>query len=244
MVLMVLATLLVGTTACNGNKEQNSQQKGQPEQQESTKQNIIRKRLSIPSEFGYITNLGSVDIIYTQGDFSVEAEGDSTTLSYLKTEFDSNLLTVSVSSDNNADFNRYGNTSNIKLYVSCPDLVCVSICGNGGFESVGTWSTDKLQFGCMGSGALKLDQVECTDCDIQASDRGEIRMEKLQARNVSLFSYGTSDIDINFNTDTLVVLNEGKQHIRLRGQAQKVVIKKPNDPNLTNELNVMPTVTK
>ena len=241
---MTVATLVL-LGACRKDAPKQEGQETQPTTEKTEKKrNIVRRNIHVPQDFTYLTNLGSIDVYYTQGDYNVEMEGDSVTLNYVKADFDSNLLTVSVSSDNNADFNRYGNTSNIKLYVSCPDLVCVSICGNGGFESVGTWSTDKLQFGCMGSGALKLDQVECTDCNIQASDRGEIRMEKLQARNVSLFSYGTSDIDINFNTDTLVVLNEGKQHIRLRGQAQKVAIKKPNDPNLVNELNVMPTVTK
>ena len=53
-------------TACNSTPTD----KKEPEVQvkkEKRKANIIKKPLNIPYEFSYITNMGSVDIIYTQG---------------------------------------------------------------------------------------------------------------------------------------------------------------------------------
>ena len=39
-------------------------------------------------------------IIYTQGDFNIDVEGDSAMLGYLNTTFESNLLTTNIYTDN------------------------------------------------------------------------------------------------------------------------------------------------
>lgn len=235
---MALATLLAGMTACNNAQQQNTPENNAKEQQAPAPRNIIRKPISVPDEFSFITNLGSVDIIYTQGPYSVEAEGDSTTLGFLQAEVDSHLMTVNVLSDNNTEMNKYGNTSNIKLYVSCPELKCISICGNGGFECQGTWKAEEVQLGMMGTGNMKLGKVECSKCDLQSSAQGSLTIDQLTADDVVLFSYGSADIDITFDVNSLVVLNEGKQHMHFRGNAKKVAIKKPDDHNLINELKM------
>lgn len=240
--IIVLAALL-GMTACkNEQKGQDVTQTGEKtvEKTEAAERNVVRKRISTAADFSYITNLGSVDIIYTQGDYNLEAEGDSVTLNFLKTEIDSHLLTVTVHTDNNTDLNQYGNTSNIKLYVSCPELRCVSICGNGSFTSKGPWNAEQLQFGGMGTGELNVEQVECQKCDIQTNDVGKITFGELKAKDVMLLSYGSADIDLNILADSLMVLNEGKQHLHLKGNVQTAIIKRQDDPNLVNELNVLP----
>ena len=120
-IIITFATLLV-LGACRrstpGNEVKTEQQS--TAKTEQRKQNIIKKRISIPFDFSYITNLGSVDIIYTQGNYSIEVEGDSATIDYLNAEFDSNILTVNLQTDNNTDINLYGNSNNIKMYVSAP----------------------------------------------------------------------------------------------------------------------------
>ena len=201
------------------------------------KQNIIRKHVNIPSNFSYITNLGCIDIIYTQGDYSIEVEGDSTTLNYLDTTFDSNLLVVSLQTDRNTDANVYGHTSNVKMYVSCPDLQCVSICGNGGFESPSTWRTENLQLGVLGSGKLKTGKIECTTFSLQSSQTGSIDIGELHAEDASLYSMSDANINMNVYVNDLTILNEGKQHLHLTGKATSTHIKNPNDPNLINEID-------
>ena len=203
---------------------------------DKAKRNFVRRYINIPQDFNYIINLGSIDIIYTQGNFSVEVEGDSATLHFLHTDFDSNLLTVSIGNDGNTDYNFFGNTSNVKMYISCPDLKCVSICGNGSFASQATWRTEDLQLGVLGTGALKIGKVECTTLSIQSSDIGDISIADLHAEDATIYSRSSAHIDLNVDVNNLTVLNEGSQTITLTGSAHKVYVKNSKDPNLTNKI--------
>lgn len=204
---------------------------------EQRKQNIIRKRISIPFDFSYITNLGSVDIIYTQGDYNIEVEGDSTTLNFLNAEFDSNLLTVNLQSDNNTDINLYGNSNNIKMYVSTPELKCVSICGNGSFESQATWRAENIQLGVLSTGSMKIGRVECTTFEMQSTDIGNIDITDLHAEDATIYSRSSATINANVDVTNLTVINDGQQKMKLTGKAQNARIKNPNDINLINKLN-------
>ena len=235
LIITFAALLLLG--ACRRTGTSNEANNNQPtEKKELRKQNIIRKRLAIPFGFSYITNLGSVDIIYTQGDYNIEVEGDSATLNYLVTDFDSNVLTVNLELDNNTDINLYGNTNNIKMYVSAPELKCVSICGNGSFDSQATWRVENLQLGVLSSGSMNIGRVECTTFDLQSTDIGNITLTDLQAEDATIYSRSSATINANVNVKNLVIFNEGTQKIKLTGKAQQVRIKYPQDKDLINEL--------
>ncbi len=237
-VITLAALLLLG--ACRQfsvpKTEEGQDSTAKSEQPATRELNIIKKHISIPFDFSYITNLGSVDIIYTQGNYSIDAEGDSALLNYLVTEFDSNVLTVNVQTDNSTEFNKFGGISNIKLYVSAPELKCVSICGNGGFESQATWRTENLQLGVLSIGKMSLGRVECTTFDLQSSDIGDITLTDLHADDATIYSRSSANINANIDVKNLVVINDGKQKMKLTGKAQHVVIKNPNDLNLINEL--------
>ena len=159
IIIALAALLLLGACRRAGTEKEDNSSKKNIEKTETREQNIIRKRISIPFDFSYITNLGSVDIIYTQGNYAIEVEGDSATLNYLKAEFDSNLLTVSLQDDNNTDINLFGNAGNVKMYVSAPTLKCVSICGSGSFESQATWRAEDIQLGVLSSGNMKMNST-------------------------------------------------------------------------------------
>ena len=225
-------------TACSNpsadNKSQASAVQNTPSA--TSPRNVIRKHISIPRDFSYLTNMGCVDIIYTQGNYSIDVEGDSALLEYLQTNFDSNLLTVSMLSDSNVDINRYGNTSNIKMYISCPTLQCVSICSNGGFESQATWKVENLQLGVLGTGAMKLGHIECTTFDLQSTDRGPISIEEVKAEDATIYSRSTADIEVRVDVNNLTVINDGKQNLHLTGKARNQYIKNPKNEGLKNEI--------
>lgn len=210
---------------------------GQTAQQQ---RKVIRRAIPIPSDFNHITNLGSVDIIYTQGNYNIDVEGDSATLNYLDVNFDCNVMTTSLKSDASPHLNHYGNTSNVKMYVSCPDLKCVAIVGNGGFESRATWRTEDLQLGSMGSGPMKLSEVECTTFSLQTSDMGDISIAHLKADDASIFSTSSAHIEADIQVNNMTVLNEGKQTIKLTGTANRVIVEHPQDPNFINEVTTPP----
>lgn len=239
--IATLTALLLFVSCQNTTNKELQQTKGnENEQSDKSQKNIIRKRIIIPSEFDYLTNLGCVDIIYTQGNYSIEVEGDSAMVSYLEANFDSNLLTVSIKSDGNFDLNPYGNTSNVKMYISSPDLKCVSVCSNGCFESQATWRSEDIQLGMIGTGSMKLANVECTTFSLQSTDRGSFTVANLKADDAAIFSTSTARIEADVNVNNLTILNEGKQTMKLTGTASKVLIKNPKDPNLTMEVTTPP----
>lgn len=235
--LLPLLTLFI-LTACHNAPEKNQHQKAQQEekQQDKKKVNIIRKPLSIPYEFSYITNLGSVDIFYSQGDYNIDVEGDSSMLQHLDADFDSGLLSVSIKTDRNNGVNLFGSTSNVRMYVSSPVLHCISVCGSGSFENTSTWKGENLRIGALGTGALKLGRVECETAIIESNNIGGITIDDLQAHEATIYSRSSANINVNLNVDELTVLNEGKQSITLTGSAKKTLIKNPDDEKLTNNL--------
>lgn len=239
--IATLTALLLFAACQHTTKKEQEQLKGaETGQPVKSPKNIIRKHISIPSEFNHLTNLGCVDIIYTQGNFNIEVEGDSTMVNYLQANFDSNLLTVSIKSDGNSDLNPYGNTSNVKMYISSPDLRCVSVCGNGNFESLGTWRNEDILLGMIGTGSMKLAKVECTTFSLQSTDGGSFTIANLKADDAAIFSTSTARIEADVNVNNLTVLNEGKQIMKLTGTASKLLVKNPKDPNLTMEVTTPP----
>lgn len=235
LIMAVSAVVLMG--ACrNASPTPDGQDEQQSTEKAAKKKNIIRKNINIPQDFNYLTNLGSIDVYYTQGDYNVEMEGDSVTLNYVKADFDSNLLTVSVGNEGNNDFNLYGNTSNVKMYVSCPTLQCVSVCGNGGFTSRGTWQVDDLQLGVLGTGSMNIGKVDCMTFSLQSTHVGEVNIADLHAQDASVYSRSSAHINLNVDVDVLSILNDGTQTIKLTGKAKETHIKNPHDKNLFNEL--------
>lgn len=235
--IITFAVLLLMGSCRRATTEQKMDNQQRTEKKEGTKQNIIRKRINVPFEFNHITNLGSVDIVYTQGDYNIEVEGDSATLNHLITDFDSKVLTVNLELDNYTDINLYGNTTNIKMYVSAPELKCVSICNNGGFESRDTWRAEKIQLGVLSIGTMKIGKVECTTFDLQSTGDGAIQLTDLQAEDATIYSRSAANINANVNVKNLIVINDGNQKMKLTGKAQHLRIKDPSDINLINELN-------
>ena len=236
--IITALTAMSMLAACNNSAKK---QTGVAEQEEASQrrrksENIVRQKLGTLKEFTHITNIGSVNIVYTQGEYSMEVEGDSTMLQYITTSFDSNLLTVSMRTDGNRDFNLYGNTSNVTMYLSCPDLQCVSICGNGGFESKGKWSGDNIEVGVLDTGELHLDSIECNTFSLQSTSVSLINIANLKANEAAILTRTSATIDINVDAEDFTVLNDGKPKITLTGKVTNLMIKNPKDENLVNGL--------
>ena len=223
-IITLASLLLLGSCRQSSAPKADGQNSTTKSEKPATRElNIIKKHISIPFDF-------------RQGNYSIDAEGDSALLNYLVTEFDSNVLTVNVQTDNNTDFNKFGSTSNIKLYVSAPNLKCVSVCGNGSFESEATWRTEDLQLGVLSTGKMNIGKVECTTFNLQSTDIGDITLTDLHAEDATIYSRSSANINANINVKNLVVINDGKQKMKLTGKAQNVAIKNPQDLNLINEL--------
>lgn len=224
-------------TACNNPVQRPNEQSGDDTSQEKVKnEKIVRRQLGTLKDFTHLTNLGSVNIIYTQGDYNMEVEGDSVLLQYLTTSFDSNLLTVSMRTDGNRDINLYGNASNVTMYLSCPNLKCVSICGNGGFESIGKWSGDDIEVGILSTGTMRLDSIECNTFSMQSTSVSNISITNLKVNEATIMTRANATIDMDVDAEELTVLNDGKPTMTLTGRAVNLLIKNPQDENFVNRI--------
>ena len=199
---------------------------------ENSQKNIIEKEIFVGSQFSYITNLGSVKILYTPGDYHITAKADSATLQYLDLKFDSNLLTINLAHDNNTDFNLYGSTTDVTLYVSCPRLECVSTCGNGTFEGRGVWKADTLQLGVMGSGGIKLDTLLCSSLTITSTGTGPISINHLKGDDASILSRSSATITADVDLKRMSISNAGSQAISVSGHAGELYVRNPKDERL------------
>lgn len=235
---IAILSILPSLTACNSSasKEQEKETGTGSPQEQRQGANIVRKRLDMLGSFSYITNIGSVNIIYTQGDYSIEVEGDSALIPHVKTSFDSNLLTVSMGTDGNCDINFEGKTSNVTMYVSCPELKCISICGSGRFESRGKWTGDDIQTGVLGIGSLKLDSIECNTFSMQVTAISHIGIGNLKAKEATILTRTNAIVDMNVDAEEFVVLNDGNPKMTLTGKATNLQIKNPKDQNLKNNM--------
>lgn len=225
-------------TACNNPVQRPNEQSGDDDtsQEKVKNEKIVRRQLGTLKDFTHLTNLGSVNIIYTQGDYNMEVEGDSVLLQYLTTSFDSNLLTVSMRTDGNRDINLYGNASNVTMYLSCPNLKCVSICGNGGFESIGKWSGDDIEVGILSTGTMRLDSIECNTFSMQSTSVSNISITNLKANEATVMTRANATIDMDVDAEELTVLNDGKPTMTLTGRAVNLLIKNPQDENFVNRI--------
>ena len=234
--LFTILAILCVLTACNSAtpKQERESEADNTLQANGRKANVVRRQLSTLKEFTHLTNLGSVNIIYTQGDYSMEVEGDSTMLQYLVTSFDSNLLTVSMRSDGNKNINLYGNTSNVTMYLSCPNMKCVSICGNGGFESIGKWSGDDIEVGILSTGTMRLDTIECNTFSMQSTSVSLVSIANLKAQEATIMTRTNATVDMNVDVEDLTILNDGKPKMTLAGKATNLLIKNPKDEEFVN----------
>lgn len=225
--------------ACGKNSNKNSETQDsaivQEQKTEVRKTNIIRKAIIIPHDFSYITNIGSIDIIYSQGDYSIEVEGDSALLEYVNTNFDSNLLTVSIKSDANTDYNYYGNQNNIKMFISAPELHCISICSTGGFDCDDTLNGDDVQIGVLGTGNIHMKDLKCKSLLIESTGDGDVSIDHLTADVATLNSRSSSTFTIDCDVKDFAIINEGKQTINLSGTIEKKTISNKKDKKLNDK---------
>lgn len=202
------------------------------QQASAAKRNIVKKHISIPREFTHITNIGSVDIIFSHGDYSMEVEGDSGLIEYITTDFDCNLLTVSLKSDANPDYNIYGNDNSVKLHISAPTIKCINICGIGGFECTDKILEDDLQIGMLGTGNVKLKDVESKTFLIESTGSGNISIEHLKAETATLNSRNEGSFTIDCDVNDFTIINAGEQKISLTGTIHTKTIYNKEDKNL------------
>ena len=232
-VISLICSMLVACSS-SGNKTAGDSSQQATNTEKKNVPNIKRKRIAVVRDFEHITNIGTVDIVFTHGDYGIEVEGDSALLDMVRTEFDSNLLTVSIGADANPDYGKYNTASSTKLYISAPLLKCLTICNAGGFTCIDDWKCDDIQIGMFGSGIVKLGNVECKKFLVDSSGNGSVSVGHLKADVATLASRMEGSFTFDCDVEDFVITNGGKQKIKLTGKIAHKEIYKADDPLLTD----------
>lgn len=217
---LLLLSILLLLSSCEGNNTSNN--KSIKEDQPSTKKtNIIKKPLYITSDFNQITSLGGIDILYTQGDYNIEAEGDSSIINCIEASTDSGILTINLKSDRNKDINTYDGKQDITVHISSPDLKCVALCSSGNFKSKGMWNISNIELGVIGTGGFDIDSIKCDNLKYEATGEGNTKINNItSSEKITISCMGPSDVTANINANIIDVATQSGK-ISLTGKANK-----------------------
>ena len=149
------------------------------------------------------------NVHYIQGDApGVRVVGPSKMVKRIVTECDGSTLTIRLSVSD--EFFGFGDSNNVDVYVTSPDLIDVKLNGSGDFSADGKIDSDTLNVCIFGSGDVDLSDVLCDKMTTSLRGSGDIRVKRLQSTESSISLYGAGDINVNH-------YNVNKSDIVLRG---------------------------
>ena len=180
--LMALAVVIIALCSCRGVRVN----AGRSQQ--------FSKQLSVKG-FNRIQVDGSMDVIYTQDStWSVKVVGPKESLPLVKADVsDDGTLELSEIEDHRLNIDFFSYNEGVKIYVSSPDLLGVSLIGSGDFYSKGNIDTDNLDVDLVGSGDILFGKVVCDSCKSELSGSGDLKMSHLTASYLSAECDGSGD---------------------------------------------------
>lgn len=200
----------------DNNKVENPTEKG------TYASKIVSEIQPIPSAFTHLILISSADVEYTQGaEYKMEIVGDSIAIRNIVTNFESNLLTISIKTERNPELNTYDQKLDATIKLSSPDLACVSVCGIGNFTTKGTWKGNKIELGTIGNGNINCDSIICSSFDYKSSGEGDATFDYVKAETTHFSSVTSTAIKANIDTDILMCENSSNKPITFTGKANK-----------------------
>lgn len=159
----------------------------------ATEGNTVSQR-RVPN-FTRIESNGSIDIVYTQGNrLSVKVVGKAKEVARVTTTVSGNILRVSYASGSRM-FN-FSSGDDVKVYVTSPDLVGVTLRGSGDFESKGKIDSDNLVVEITGSGDADMKYVICDNFTVNLRGSGDVEVDYLRCATSTIGLRGSGDIEI------------------------------------------------
>ncbi len=229
----LLAILFTGSSCNNttGNKKVSPEISKPP-----IKENIQTRPLPCNDEFIQITNIGSVNIVYTQGDYKIEATGDSALIEMVTLTFDSGVLTVGMNGEQLSEIPT-PTLNSVTLNISSPELKYLSICSNGGFRSTGTIETPNFIAGNLGSGEMILDSIICEQFKYENNHGGSTTINYVDCNNAIYSAFGTSNNNITLNASERVdILSRANSTVDAYVKAEDIIITSNNESKGTYTL--------
>lgn len=218
--LTILGVLLL--VSCNSGGPKNESSKSDEVSAPVQPAKKVRKPLSFSGTFYQITCIGSPNVVFTEGDYSIEAEAPENILNAIHVDVDCNVLTLSIDREDAIGINQFSSDNAVTLYVSCPSLQLLATCGTGNFKSIGTIHNTDMHVGCLGTGSIELDTVMTSGTfKYESSGDGNAVFHHIRAdHDCSMLLSGagstTADVDI---AEKLLVQNDYTGDVSVSGKA-------------------------
>ncbi len=200
----------------------------------------VRRHVKYSGAFYQITNIGSPDIVLTQGPYNIEAEGPEDLIENLNIGIDQYVLTVSMKDEEKIDLTQYKTSGRkLTLYVSCPTVKAIAMCGTGSLRTTGTIQADNLQLGILGAGSIEADTINAVSLSLDVTGDGNTTIRQVTAKNTAQFllsGQGQTTCDVNAGEEVSVNCNS-KCQIDLTGNARQLYMYMSGNANCNINLN-------
>ena len=175
--------------------------------------------------FERIAMMGAMDVEYIQADtFSVKVQASNVDeVMKVETILEGNELKISMK--NGSRFLHFGDTNadDIKVFVTSPDFLGISLMGSGDFLSARPLDTDTLTIELRGSGDIRFTDVICDQVSVSLIGSGDVSMDRVQTQWGQLDLIGSGDIDVFFDQSGEVNAQvKGSGDIEMKGTVRKM----------------------
>lgn len=139
---------------------------------------------------------GAIDVEYEQGrDRSVTVCCPQSCLERVETVVSDGVLVVRYNSGEK-NVLRDLNSLDIKVRVTSPDLVAVTVLGSGDFECEKPLDTDRLSLVLKGSGDIDFKSVTCDNLQLRVEGSGDLVVDKADALRADVSLLGSGDVKV------------------------------------------------
>ena len=160
---------------------------------DATEGNTVSQR-RVPN-FTRIESVGSIDIVYTQGNRpSVKVVGKAKEVDCVTTYVRGNILRVGYNSGSRM-FN-FSSGDDVKVYVTSPDITQIRLQGSGDFKASKKIDSDNLTVEIVGSGDADMKYVICDNFTVNLRGSGDVEVDYLRCATSNIWLRGSGDIEI------------------------------------------------
>jgi hypothetical protein len=152
----------------------------------------VRKQQQVTA-FEQVDVVGSPSVYYTQSNAtSLRIEGPKSKVERIEVTNDDGILRIKYKG---GDINLFGSSSKgkVKVYITSPDLIGVTVHGSGDFICKDSLDTDNLNVGLHGSGDIKFRTIVCDHIKAEVVGSGDVELGNVQTQTAHIQVTGSGD---------------------------------------------------
>lgn len=156
----------------------------------------VEQTRSDVKNFAAIALSGSPTVHYSQANtYSVKVMASGRIINQVKTIVERGVLIIYID-ENEKSFFRFNDHDDVDVFVSSPDLVGVSLSGNGDFLSDDHVDTDNLEVTLKGSGDVSFSDIICDSISAELVGSGDMKFKKVEALTARWSIIGSGDMSV------------------------------------------------